>query len=164
MMIRVGIGYDVHRLEFDRDLILGGVRIPYEKGLLGHSDADVLTHAICDALLGALGLGDIGRYFPDSEPAYQGISSLKLLDNVIDQMHRQHYTVGNIDAVIIAQKPRLCPYIAQMKTNLARVIGTSLETINVKATTTEGLGFTGMGEGIAAQAIVNIIRCKQKRS
>ena len=163
-MIRVGIGYDVHRLVCDRDLILGGIRIPYDKGLLGHSDADVLTHAICDALLGALGLGDIGRHFPDSNPEYRGISSLKLLDNVIGKMRQCSYTVGNIDAVIIAQQPRLSPYIAQMQTNLAMVMGISSKVVNVKATTTEGLGFTGTGEGIAAQAIVSIICCKQKPS
>ena len=155
--IRVGIGYDVHRLVEGRPLILGGVDIPYEQGLLGHSDADVLIHAICDALLGALGLGDIGRHFPDSDPSYKGISSLILLENVAEQMRRQGYAIGNMDSIIIAQRPKLSPYIDAMRTTLANALQTSADRINVKATTTEQLGFSGRGEGIAAQAIAHII-------
>ncbi len=155
-MYRVGIGYDVHRLVENRKLILGGVEIPFEKGLLGHSDADVLTHAICDAILGALGLGDIGRHFPDSDPAYKGISSLTLLGSVVERMRQKRYSIGNVDAVIIAQKPRLSGYIEKMRANLAHAMETSPDAVNLKATTTEGLGFTGTGEGIAAQAIVSL--------
>ena len=157
MQLRVGIGYDVHRLVEGRPLILGGVDIPYEQGLMGHSDADVLIHAICDALLGALGLGDIGRHFPDSDPSYKGISSLILLENVAGQMRQQGYAIGNIDSIIIAQRPKLSPYIEAMSTTLASTLHTSGDRINVKATTTEGLGFPGRGEGIAAQAITHII-------
>lgn len=157
MKSKVGLGYDVHRLVPDRELILGGIKIPYEKGLLGHSDADVLTHAICDALLGALGLGDIGQHFPDTDQAYCGISSLKLLAKVVEYMQQRRFMLGNLDAVVIAQQPKLSPYIEAMRTTLARVLETSPENVNIKATTTEGLGFTGTGEGIAAQAIVNII-------
>jgi 2-C-methyl-D-erythritol 2,4-cyclodiphosphate synthase len=158
MMTRVGLGYDVHRLVHERKLILGGVEIPFEKGLLGHSDADVLTHAICDAILGALGLGDIGQHFPDSDPAYKGISSFKLLADVVAQMQQQHYAIGNVDAIIIAQQPKMAPYIDMMRTNLAEALHTSLDRVNIKATTTEGLGFPGREEGIAAQAIVNVVR------
>jgi 2-C-methyl-D-erythritol 2,4-cyclodiphosphate synthase len=158
-MTRVGLGYDVHRLVPERKLILGGVEIPLEKGLLGHSDADVLTHAICDAILGALGLGDIGRHFPDSDPAYKGISSLTLLADVVAQMEQQQYAIGNVDAIIIAQRPKMAPYIDMMRSNLAEVLHTSLDRINIKATTTEGLGFPGREEGIAAQAIINVVRC-----
>ncbi len=157
MKSKVGLGYDVHRLVPDRELILGGVKIPYPKGLLGHSDADVLTHAICDALLGAMGLGDIGQHFPDTDPAYRGISSLKLLTKVVVCMQRQNAMLGNLDAVIIAQQPKLSPYIEAMRATLARVLETSPENVNIKATTTEGLGFIGTGEGIAAQAIVQIV-------
>lgn len=157
MKSKVGLGYDVHRLVLDRELILGGVKIPFPKGLLGHSDADVLTHAICDALLGAMGLGDIGRHFPDTDPAYRSISSLKLLAKVVVCMQRQNAMLGNLDAVIIAQQPKLSPYIEAMRATLARVLETSPENVNIKATTTEGLGFTGTGEGIAAQAIVQIV-------
>ncbi|MDY0092139.1 MAG: 2-C-methyl-D-erythritol 2,4-cyclodiphosphate synthase [Candidatus Vecturithrix sp.] len=157
MKSKVGLGYDVHRLVPDRELILGGVKIPFPKGLLGHSDADVLTHAICDALLGAMGLGDIGRHFPDTDPAYRSISSLKLLAKVVVCMQRQNAMLGNLDAVIIAQQPKLSPYIEAMRATLARVLETSPENVNIKATTTEGLGFTGTGEGIAAQAIVQIV-------
>lgn len=153
-MIRVGIGYDVHRLADDRKLVLGGVTIPFEKGLLGHSDADVLTHAICDAILGALGLGDIGRHFPDSDPAYKGISSLKLLVKVIELMQKYQYKIGNVDVIVIAEKPKITPYVERMRTFLAPILQTSIENINIKATTTEGLGFTGRKEGIAAQAVV----------
>ncbi len=155
---RVGIGYDVHRLVPDRELVLGGVKIPYEKGLLGHSDADVLIHAICDALLGALGLGDIGRHFPDTDAQYQGISSVKLLQHCVKLMQAQHYAVGNVDSVIIAQKPRLSGYIETMRATLAQALETEPEHVNVKATTTEGLGFTGTGEGIAAEAVVCVVR------
>lgn len=155
---RVGIGYDVHRLVPGRDLVLGGVTIPYEKGLLGHSDADVLIHAICDALLGALGLGDIGRHFPDTDAQYKGISSVKLLQHCVKLMQARHYAIGNVDSVIIAQKPRLSGYIETMRATLAQALETELEHVNVKATTTEGLGFTGTGEGIAAEAIVCVVR------
>ena len=156
-MLRVGLGYDVHRLVSGRKLILGGVDIPFEKGLLGHSDADVLIHAICDAILGALGLGDIGRHFPDLDPAYKGISSLVLLARVVTLMQQQHYAIGNVDVVIIAEKPKVSPYVEQMRAHLAEVLQTPANHINIKATTTEGLGFTGRGEGIAAQAIVSLI-------
>ncbi|GAK50842.1 2-C-methyl-D-erythritol 2,4-cyclodiphosphate synthase [Candidatus Moduliflexus flocculans] len=155
---RVGIGYDVHRLVPDRDLVLGGVKIPYEKGLLGHSDADVLIHAICDALLGALGLGDIGRHFPDTDAQYKGISSIKLLKHCVKLIQAQQYIVGNVDSVVIAQKPRLSGYIEAMRLKLAQALETEPENVNVKATTTEGLGFTGTGDGIAAEAIVQLIR------
>jgi len=155
---RVGIGYDVHRLVSDRDLVLGGVKIPYEKGLLGHSDADVLIHAICDAMLGALGLGDIGRHFPDTDAQYKGISSLKLLKHCVKLMQAQQYMIGNVDSVVIAQKPRLSGYIEAMRAKLAQALETEPEAVNVKATTTEGLGFTGTGEGIAAEAIVSLVR------
>jgi 2-C-methyl-D-erythritol 2,4-cyclodiphosphate synthase len=157
-MLRVGIGYDVHRLVEGRPLILGGVEIPYKQGLLGHSDADVLIHAVCDAMLGALGLGDIGRHFPDSEPAYKGISSLILLEKVVEHMQHQGYEIGNVDAILIAQRPRLSPYLEAMRTTLARKVDSTPEQVNVKATTTEGLGFAGRGEGIAAQAIVHLIK------
>lgn len=151
--MRVGIGYDVHRLTEDRALILGGVTIPYEKGLLGHSDADVLLHAIMDALLGAAALGDIGKHFPDSDPAYKGISSLELLRKVGGLLEENCFLIENIDATIIAQAPKLRPYIEAMRENIARTLGIAQEQINVKATTEEGLGFTGSGEGIASQAI-----------
>ena len=158
-MLRIGIGYDVHRLVEGRKLILGGVDIPFEKGLLGHSDADVLTHAICDAILGALGLGDIGRHFPDSDPEYKGISSLILLEYVVTRMQQQNYKIGNVDSILVAEKPRLSSYIEQMRIILAEVLQTSSDRVNIKATTTEKLGFTGREEGIAAQAIVNLVRC-----
>lgn len=151
--MRIGMGYDVHKLTADRQLILGGVDIPYEKGLLGHSDADVLIHAIMDALLGAAALGDIGRHFPDTDPAYKGISSLKLMTHVAGLLKENHYEVGNIDATIIAQRPKLAPYIQTMRENMARALDIDLSKISVKATTEEGLGFTGEGLGIAAQAI-----------
>jgi 2-C-methyl-D-erythritol 2,4-cyclodiphosphate synthase len=157
-MLRVGIGYDVHRLVEHRKLILGGVEIPFEKGLLGHSDADVLTHAVCDAILGALGLGDLGRHFPDSDPQYKGISSLTLLKHVSQLMRQKQYQINNIDTVIIAQKPRLSSFIEEMRRNFSEIMGISLENVNIKATTTEGLGFTGTGEGIAAQAVVSLLR------
>lgn len=152
--MRIGTGYDVHRLTEGRDLILGGVKIPYEKGLLGHSDADVLIHAIMDALLGAAALGDIGRHFPDSDEKYRGISSLKLLDYVGNLLQAEHYLIGNIDATIIAQRPKLAAYLPGMIENIADVLKINKNQINIKATTEEGLGFTGSGEGIAAQAAV----------
>ena len=151
--MRVGMGYDVHRLTEGRDLILGGVKIPYEKGLLGHSDADVLLHAIMDALLGAAALGDIGKHFPDTDEKYSGISSMKLLKHVAGLLEENLYIVENIDATIIAQKPKMRPHIAQMEENIASALGIERDRVNVKATTEEGLGFTGSGEGISAQAI-----------
>ena len=150
--MRVGMGYDVHRLVEDRKLILGGVEIPYEKGLLGHSDADVLLHAIMDALLGAAALGDIGKHFPDTDPAYKGISSIRLLEHVGKLLEEQNYVVGNIDATIIAQRPKMAPHIPQMRANVAKALQIEESQINIKATTEEGLGFTGSGEGIAAHA------------
>ena len=152
MEMRVGSGYDVHRLTEGRKLILGGVDISYEKGLDGHSDADVMVHALMDALLGAAGLGDIGRHFPDTDPQYKGISSLKLLEIVNQRLHEAGYELGNADVTIIAQRPKLAGYISQMEENLAAVLGADIRQINVKATTTEKLGFTGRGEGIAAEA------------
>lgn len=153
MNMRIGIGYDVHRLTEDRDLILGGVKIPFEKGLLGHSDADVLIHAIMDAVLGALGMKDIGQHFPDQDPAYKGISSVKLLEIVSGMMKQAGYRVGNIDAIVIAQRPKIGPYFPEMKEILAQALGCGKKQINLKATTEEGLGFTGSGEGMAAQAV-----------
>ena len=147
------MGYDVHRLAEGRNLILGGVQIPWEKGLLGHSDADVLIHAIMDALLGAAALGDIGRHFPDTDPAYEGISSVMLLKHVAELLQENGYGITNIDATIIAQKPKMAPHIPQMRENIADALGIGLSALNIKATTEEGLGFTGRGEGIASQAI-----------
>ena len=149
--MRVGMGYDVHKLTEGRKLILGGVDIPWEKGLLGHSDADVLIHAVMDALLGATALGDIGKHFPDTDPAYKGISSIKLLVHVAELLRKQGYAVGNIDATVIAQKPKMAPHIPQMRKNLADALGT--DAVNVKATTTERLGFEGEQLGISAQAV-----------
>lgn len=151
--MRIGMGYDVHRLVEGRDLIMGGVKIPYEKGLLGHSDADVLLHAISDALLGAAALGDIGKHFPDTDPAYKGISSLLLLQKVGELLEEKGYLIENIDATIIAQAPKMRPHIDTMRENIAGALGISPEQVNVKATTEEGLGFTGNGEGISSQAI-----------
>ena len=151
--MRVGMGYDVHRLTEGRDLILGGVKIPHTTGLLGHSDADVLLHAVMDALLGAAALGDIGKHFPDTDMQYRGISSMKLLEHVAGLIREKGYIVENIDATIIAQRPKLRPYIAQMEENIAAVLGVAADQVNVKATTEEGLGFTGTEEGISAQAI-----------
>ena len=151
--MRVGMGYDVHRLTENRELILGGVKIPYEKGLLGHSDADVLFHAIMDALLGAAALGDIGKHFPDTDPEYKGISSIKLLEHVGRLIEEQLYVIGNIDATIIAQRPKMAPYIEQMRENVARALHLEIGQVNIKATTEEGLGFTGSGEGISSQAV-----------
>ena len=152
--MRIGHGYDVHRLVPDRRLVLGGVEIPFERGLLGHSDADVLTHAVMDALLGAAALGDIGQHFPDHDPAYAGADSLVLLDQVTVLLAERGWRVGNVDATVIVQRPKLASYIPQMRANLARRMGAELEQVNVKATTEEGLGFTGGGEGIAAHAVV----------
>ncbi len=151
--MRVGMGYDVHKLVEGRKLIVGGVEIPHSLGLLGHSDADVLLHAISDALLGAAALGDIGKHFPDTDPKYAGADSLKLLEEVGSKIAEAGYVVDNIDATIIAQKPKFRPYIEQMEENVARVLGLAKEQVNIKATTEEGLGFTGREEGIAAQAI-----------
>ncbi len=151
--MRIGMGYDVHKLVEERDLILGGVKIPYELGLLGHSDADVLVHAIMDALLGASALGDIGKHFPDTDPKYKGISSIELLKHVGSLLTNHNYKIGNIDATIIAQKPKMAPHIPTMRENIASALNISLDQINVKATTEEGLGFTGEGLGISSQAI-----------
>ena len=152
--MRIGHGYDVHRLTEGRKLILGGVEVPYTLGLLGHSDADVLTHAVMDALLGAAGLWDIGHAFPDTDPAYEGISSLVLLQRVMEMLRVQGLTVGNVDATILAQRPKLSPFIPQMREKLAGIMGIRPDRVNIKATTEEGLGFTGAGEGIAAHAVV----------
>ncbi len=152
--MRIGHGYDVHRLTEGRKLILGGVEVPFERGLLGHSDADVLTHAVMDALLGAAGLGDIGRWFPDSDPAYAGADSLGLLDRVMELLRRDGWRVGNVDATVLAQRPKLAPFIPKMRENLAERMGADPACVNVKATTEEGLGFTGSGEGMAAHAVV----------
>lgn len=156
--MRVGIGYDVHKLVEERPLIIGGINIPYSKGLAGHSDADVLTHAIMDALLGSVGQGDIGRHFPDNDERYRGISSLKLLEQVQQIITHRGYQVNNIDAVIIAQAPRMAPHIEAMIAKLADVLQVDLDQVNIKATTTEKLGFTGREEGIAAQAVVTVSR------
>lgn len=151
--MRIGMGYDVHRLSAGRKLIMGGVDIPYEKGLLGHSDADVLVHAIMDALLGAAALGDIGSHFPDTDPAYEGISSIRLLEHVGKLLSDHGYKIGNIDATIIAQKPKMRPHIDQMRENIANALKIRPDQVGVKATTEEGLGFTGSGEGISAHAV-----------
>lgn len=156
-MMRIGHGFDVHRLVEDRELWLGGVQIPYHLGLLGHSDADVLLHAICDALLGAIGAGDIGRHFPDSDPAFKGIDSRKLLRHVVGLVHERGWQVGNVDATVIAQQPKLAAHIATMVETIAADCGCAPDQINVKATTTEQLGFTGRGEGIAAHAVALVV-------
>lgn len=155
-MTRFGMGYDVHRLVEGRRLILGGVAVPYEKGLLGHSDADVLLHAIADALLGAAALGDIGRHFPDTDPRYAGADSGVLLARVRELIEEKGYRVGNIDATVVAQRPKLMAYIPQMVTNIARILAVLEDAVNVKATTEEKLGFTGSGEGISAYAVAGI--------
>jgi len=154
--MRVGIGYDVHQLVIGRPLILGGVKVPYHLGLQGHSDADVLVHAVMDALLGAAGLGDIGMHFPDTDEKYRGVSSLVLLNRVINLLNNQFWSIGNVDAVIIAQAPKLSPYIEQMRVNMAREMGVAKELVSIKATTTERLGFAGRGEGIGSQAVACI--------
>lgn len=156
-MIRIGHGYDVHTLVNDRALILGGVTIPHHLGLLGHSDADVLVHALCDALLGAIGAGDIGKHFPDSDAGFKGIDSFKLLAAVLEKVTERGYRLGNLDATIIAQQPKLAPFIPQMREKLAAACACSIEQVNVKATTTEGLGFEGRGEGISAHAVVLLL-------
>lgn len=153
-MMRIGHGFDVHRLVEGRALVLGGVTIPYPLGLLGHSDADVLLHAVCDAILGALGEGDIGRHFPDTDPAYRGISSLKLLQEVAALAGAKGYRLGNLDVTVIAQRPKLAPHIREMVSNIADTCGADIARVNVKATTTEQLGYEGRGEGISAHAVV----------
>ena len=153
MTPRIGYGYDVHRLTAGRSLVLGGVTIPWERGLLGHSDADVLLHALMDALLGAAALGDIGKLFPDSDPRYRGIDSRKLLRRVAVLLEREGYAVGNVDMTLVAQRPKVAPYIEAMRANIAADLGASITRVSVKATTEEGLGFTGSGEGMAAHAV-----------
>ncbi len=155
---RFGMGYDVHRLVAGRRLILGGVDVPHEKGLLGHSDADVLLHAVMDALLGAAALGDIGRHFPDTDPQWEGADSRKLLAHVAGLLRAEGYAVGNVDAVIVAQAPKLAPYIGAMRDNIAETLGVAPGQVNVKATTEERLGFTGSGEGMSAYAVCGIVK------
>lgn len=157
-MIRIGHGYDVHQLVENRLLILGGVTIPYHMGLLGHSDADVLLHAISDSLLGAAGLGDIGKHFPDTDPQYKGVNSRKLLRYVVSLLNEKGYTIGNIDATVLAQRPKLATYIETMRNNIAEDCFVDVEFVNVKATTEEGLGFTGQGLGIAAHSVCTIVK------
>ncbi|MGD8282859.1 MAG: 2-C-methyl-D-erythritol 2,4-cyclodiphosphate synthase [Desulfobacterales bacterium] len=154
--MRIGIGYDIHRFVADRKLILGGVEIPFGKGLLGHSDADVLVHAVCDALLGAAGMGDIGLHFPDSDPRYKDVSSLVLLADVNEMIRNKSYTIQNVDTIIFAENPRISPYRRKMQQNLAATIAVEPSCINIKATTTEGLGMIGEGEGIGAMSVVLI--------
>lgn len=151
--MRIGIGYDVHGLVSNRKLILGGIDIPYEKGLLGHSDADVLVHAIMDSILGALALGDIGKHFPDTDMEYKDISSLVLLERVYNTMVNSGYKIGNLDTIIVAQSPKLAPYIENMKLNICKILNTSISNVNIKATTTERLGFEGRSEGISAHSV-----------
>lgn len=155
--MRVGMGYDVHKLVENRKLILGGVEIEHEKGLLGHSDADVLLHAIMDSILGALALGDIGKHFPDTDEKYKGADSMKLLEHVYNLIKEKGYVIGNLDATIIAQAPKMAPHIQKMRENIARVLNTDINNVNVKATTEEGLGFTGNKEGISSQSICLLI-------
>lgn len=157
-IMRIGLGFDVHRLVDNRPLILGGVKIPFDKGLLGHSDADVLIHAIMDALLGAAGQGDIGLHFPDTDERYRGISSMELLKQVNEKIKSDGFYIANIDSTIIAQRPKMAPYINEMKMNIAKVLGLDIHSLNIKATTTEGLGFIGSGEGIAAQAVTLLLK------
>lgn len=157
---RIGHGYDVHRLVEGRDLILGGVKIEYDRGCLGHSDADVLLHAIMDALLGAVALGDIGRHFPDNDPAYKGADSGKLLTKVVELLENNGAKVVNIDATLILQRPKVAPFIADMRANIASIVGLPIDCVNVKATTEEGLGFTGNGDGVSAHAVALVELCK----
>ena len=157
-MTRFGMGYDVHRLVEGRKLILGGVDVPYEKGLLGHSDADVLLHAVSDALLGAAALGDIGTYFPDTDERFRGADSGKLLEEVVRLIRAEGYAIGNVDACVVAQAPKLLPYIQKMRENIARMLNVAVNDVNVKATTEERLGFTGSGEGMSAYAVAGIER------
>lgn len=161
-MIRVGIGYDVHKLVEDRDLIIGGVKISNEKGLLGHSDADVLTHAIMDSILGAMALKDIGKHFPDTDPKYKGADSIKLLEYVGQLVNNRGYKVNNIDSTIIAQAPKMAPHIDTMREKIAKALNIDTGSVNVKATTEEGLGFTGIKEGISSQAICSLILVDKK--
>ena len=156
--MRVGLGYDVHKLVEGRKLIIGGVNVPHEKGLLGHSDADVLIHAVMDSILGALALGDIGKHFPDTDEKYKGADSMKLLEFVYNLINEKGYNIGNIDCTIIAQSPKMAPHIQNMRANIAKALNTSIEDINVKATTEEGLGFTGAKEGISAQSICLLVK------
>lgn len=156
--MRVGLGYDVHKLVEGRKLIIGGVDIPHEKGLLGHSDADVLIHAVMDSILGALALGDIGKHFPDTDEKYKGADSMKLLEFVYNLINEKGYGIANIDCTIIAQSPKMAPHIQSMRENIAKALNTSIDNINVKATTEEGLGFTGAKEGIAAQSICLLVK------
>jgi len=156
--MRVGLGYDVHKLVEGRKLIIGGVDIPHEKGLLGHSDADVLIHAVMDSILGALALGDIGKHFTDTDKKYKGADSMKLLEFVYNLINEKGYSIGNIDCTIIAQSPKMAPHIQNMRENIAKTLNTSIENINVKATTEEGLGFTGAKEGIASQSICLLVK------
>lgn len=158
--MRVGLGYDVHKLVEDRKLIIGGVEIPYEKGLLGHSDADVLIHAIIDSLLGACALGDIGKHFPDTDPRFKGISSIKLLEKTAELIHQNGYFINNIDATIVAQKPKMLPHIEKMRINISKAINIDIDKINIKATTEEGLGFTGEMLGISSQSIASVSSIK----
>ncbi len=162
-MMRIGIGYDAHRLVEGRRLVLGGVAVPFERGLLGHSDADVLTHAVCDALLGAAGLGDLGRHFPDTDEKYRDISSLVLLETARELVSKAGYSVVNVDAVIVAERPRLAPFVEDMAANLARVLEIDPTRVNIKATTTEGMGFEGRKEGISAYAVVLLEQTQQSR-
>ncbi len=159
--MRIGLGYDVHKLTEDRKLIIGGVDIPYDKGLLGHSDADVLIHAIMDSILGALALGDIGKHFPDTDEKYKGADSMKLLEHVYNLITSKGYKIGNIDSTIIAQSPKMAPYIEIMRNNISKVLNTDIENINIKATTEEGLGFTGAKQGIASQSICLLLLTSQ---
>jgi 2-C-methyl-D-erythritol 2,4-cyclodiphosphate synthase len=163
-MFKVGIGYDVHALVEGRPLILGGIEIPYERGLLGHSDADVLTHAIMDALLGALALGDLGKHFPDTDERYRGISSIQLLEHVVGLLKGKSYRLGNLDCIIVAQRPKLAQYIPSMRETLARTLKTDIDNVSVKATTTERLGFEGREEGMSAQAIVHLIKVEEDKN
>ena len=160
--MRVGIGYDVHKLVENRKLILGGVEIEHEKGLLGHSDADVLVHAIMDSILGALALGDIGKHFPDTDPKYKGADSIKLLEFVNNLIESKGYKVNNIDSIIVAQAPKMAPHILKMRENVAKAINTDIDCISIKATTEEGLGFTGNKEGISCQSICSLIKVDNK--
>lgn len=155
---RIGCGYDVHQLVTGRDLVLCGVTVPYEKGLLGHSDADVALHALMDAFLGAASLGDIGRYFPDTDEKFRGARSMELAAQVAMMLKREGWQINNVDVTIIAQRPKLMPYLPQMRANVAQALGTAIDNVNVKATTTEKLGFAGRGEGIAAEAVASIIK------
>jgi len=157
-VFRIGFGYDVHALVEDRKLILGGLEIPHSSGLEGHSDADVLIHAIMDALVGALGLGDIGRHFPDTDPAFKGISSLSMLETVMNLVQKEGYGLNNLDCTLVAQAPRIAPYLNQMRDNLSRVLKAKVNRINIKATTSEGLGFCGKREGMEAFAVVSLIK------